>query len=475
MPSKTCSLGVDWQKDLSSSISNFAQLAETPRCLIKGSRAPKFSANNEYFSTLKSLGFLFDSSMTCSNSATSPAYWPYTLDFGVPDKNMCNYWGECPKKAFAGLWEFPVVEFDQIIKENVIDPTFDNYQDFLMKMKEDFTRNYNRNRVPRNYVFSWRYFSSDNNNGILNYKSPINTTYQKLFVDFFEWVAKTFPNIIFATERQVIKWIQEPVTLQNIGKTKMFSTCSNSKINFKKSCKSGPTTCYYPSLLQFSVCGKECPSAYPSSEKSLVFPDKYVPFTRECNTFEGEKVDATPIIINSPTDETNTNSNTNTNTDTNTNTGSDTNTNAQNNFCDSSKLNCWEGIVTQKWLAGSGTSTNPGEDGWFCIEFYLNNTSVSQTAKGFVISFNSCKETTFLTEVWGYLTEYKNSTNSFIMKGTGVSIKPKGNVYVGGFCMAANYDLSQTKKFSFERDLTMKGYLYDATPDYTLPKDLSLL
>ena len=103
---------------------DYPGLAQLPNCTIRGSRAPYFQPNDAYYETLKNLGIQFDSSMTFSDINVKKAYWPFTLDYGVPDVNMCNYFGACPTKAFPGLWEVPLTEFDYYNKNNVIDPIF---------------------------------------------------------------------------------------------------------------------------------------------------------------------------------------------------------------------------------------------------------------------------------------------------------------------------------------------------------------
>ena len=267
---------------------DYPALAQVPNCTIKGSRAPFLQANDAYFTTLQNLGIQYDTSMTFSNSTEKKAYWPFTLDFGVPDSRMCTTFGSCPTKAFPGLWEFPVTEFDYANVDNCMDPLYDDYDAYLLLLKQNFLDSYNTTKVPRGFSWHWRYFSSDNNFGLVNTTiSPINATRVKLFTDFYTWLVTNFTDIIFATERQVIEWMKNPVDYETTKTMSMFTTCPNLTLTPRNTCVNGQVDCLYPALDSITVCGTQCPSIYPQKGAEWTFPDGYTNYLGECITFDG--------------------------------------------------------------------------------------------------------------------------------------------------------------------------------------------
>jgi len=277
-----------WDAEERVLLKDYAGLAQIPNCNIHGSRAPYLQPNDAYFTTLQNLGIQYDSSMTFSDKITKKPYWPFTLDHGVPDVRMCNFFGYCPTKAFPGLWEVPIIEFDYNDKGNCMDPIYDNFDQYLELLKANFLDTYNSNKVPRGFYWHWRYFSTDNNFGILNPENPINATRVKLFTDFYTWLVKTFPDIIFATERQVIEWMKNPVDFATTKTLPMFKSCPNLNINPGNSCVGGHTDCVFPGIAEVGVCGTECPNVYPEKIADWKFlKTGYKNFLGECKTFDG--------------------------------------------------------------------------------------------------------------------------------------------------------------------------------------------
>lgn len=269
-------------------LDHYPQLAQIPDCVLLGSRAPYLQPNDGYFTTLTKLGIKFDSSMTYCDKVSHKSYWPFTLDYGVPDETMCNYFGNgCPTKAFPGVWEFPLTEFDYDNKGNLMDPEFHDAKTYLQKLKDNFLDTYNTNKVPRGFYWHWRYFSTDSNFGLINPKNPINQTKVQLFNDFYTWLNQ-FPDVIFATERQVLEWMKNPVNYEKTKNLNMFKACPNKKLNPGNTCKNGITFCDdYGDEEGFSVCGTECPEQFPSLGTALTFPNNYKNYVGSCVTFDG--------------------------------------------------------------------------------------------------------------------------------------------------------------------------------------------
>ena len=275
-----------WDDELRTMMKDYPRLSQVPNCTMRGSRAPYLQGNDTYFTALKNLGVQFDSSMSFSDSTVKKAYWPFTLDYGVPDVRMCNYYGACPTKAFPGLWEFPITDFDYSNKDNWMDPAYNNYTTYLAMLKQNFLDTYNTNKVPRGFSFNWRYFSTDNNFGILNPSNPINATRVKLFTDFYTWLVKSFPDIIFATERQVLEWMKNPVEYAKTKTMQMFRACPNLTLNPNNTCVNGKTTCSYSGKEGYVVCGTQCPSDYRQILGAWTFLNGYQNYLGECKTFD---------------------------------------------------------------------------------------------------------------------------------------------------------------------------------------------
>ena len=84
----------------------------------KGSRAPYLQPNEAYYQALTTLNIKFDSSMV--NPDDKP-FWPFTLDYQLPDLKLCNTFGSCPISSHPGIWEFPLTSFDLSAIGNVMD------------------------------------------------------------------------------------------------------------------------------------------------------------------------------------------------------------------------------------------------------------------------------------------------------------------------------------------------------------------
>lgn len=97
-----------WLTELQTEKNDMLRLSQVKE--VKGSRAPYLQANDAYLSVLQQLGVLYDSSYVYGWQFTSPEqkknYWPFTLDYGVPEQMMCLYFASCPTQPHAGLRKF---------------------------------------------------------------------------------------------------------------------------------------------------------------------------------------------------------------------------------------------------------------------------------------------------------------------------------------------------------------------------------
>jgi hypothetical protein len=252
-----------WLNELQTLKNDFEALSKVKN--VKGSRAPYLQANDAYLSVLQQLGVEYDSSFVYGWAFTSPEqeknYWPFTLDYGVPDQMMCLYFGSCPTQSHAGLWEFPIVAFhtpEFIMDYNVYGDTAAT----LAAMKADFLASYNYNRVPRGYYIHWRYLT---NNGDFD---SLNNDRVNFLVDFFTWLS-TLPDVIFTTEDKVIQWIKNPKN-KDITKTMDIFQCTDQFITPANACPNGITTCWY-NANPLQVCGRKCPQNIPGLNVNLEF------------------------------------------------------------------------------------------------------------------------------------------------------------------------------------------------------------
>ena len=245
-----------WATELQTEIRNIKELAKVKK--IKGSRAPYLETNDAYLSEIQKDGILYDSSMIYGwqyrNKDQNQSYWPFTLDYGVPDEIMCLYLGHCPSQIHGGLWEFPLITMNGA--NDIMD--YDELTDYAGQMalfKQNFLNSYNYNKVPRGYYIHWRFLSHNGDFDSLN-KTRVDFT-----LEFFGWLASTFPDIIFTTEDKVIDWIKNPQTTA-ITKTQSAFQCSNQSLTPYNSCPNGYITCNYGAN-PLTVCGKKCPEPFP--------------------------------------------------------------------------------------------------------------------------------------------------------------------------------------------------------------------
>ena len=89
----------EWLEQFATIKYNLNRLAEVPYERMKGARAPFLQFNDEYFEALRELGITYDSSFIYSDPVSKTPYWPFTLNYDVPESAQFCHYGECPKQA----------------------------------------------------------------------------------------------------------------------------------------------------------------------------------------------------------------------------------------------------------------------------------------------------------------------------------------------------------------------------------------
>jgi len=243
-----------WVTEEGTDIPNFKALGQLSNPII-GSRAPFLEFNDPYFRELMSLNLTFDSSLVQTQANGVNPYWPFTLDYGVPDPSLCAF-APCTNQNYPGLWEFPMTNPDVSNVDNVMDPNITNFAAQLANFKANFLASYNYNKAPRGIYWHWRYLSTDNNFGALD------TNKVAFLVELYNWITTNFPDVIFATESQVLQWMQNPVNTSATKLLPMFQCKNPFAVTPDTACPTGKITCNY-AYDSIQVCGTVCPDRWP--------------------------------------------------------------------------------------------------------------------------------------------------------------------------------------------------------------------
>ncbi|XP_064596639.1 chitin deacetylase 1-like [Liolophura sinensis] len=198
--------GVDMIKDeILTQKENIIREARVPEDEIWGWRSPNLqSAGRNQFRVLQLNNFEYDSTVVTTgwSGNTNILGWPFTLDYPYPER--CQI-APCPSEPYEGLWEVPIVPFQDIKAEGTCSylegctnqPT--NKAEVLTFLKNNFEANYKGTRAPVyiNLRISWLATESYNREGIIDF---IN-----------ELVA--LDDVYILTAHQLLAWVKNPQTL----------------------------------------------------------------------------------------------------------------------------------------------------------------------------------------------------------------------------------------------------------------------
>jgi len=236
---------------------------------IKGFRAPYLQAGGDLmFEAMSRCGVMYDTSLPAAEN--NPPMWPHTLNFKSTQE--CKI-GPCPKNSHKGLWEVPMVYYnDQQVPPSVcamIDACFDNgtRESAFNLLMENFLRHYVTNRAPFPMFMHAGWFT-------------VNPYRWEALNDFID-VLLTFPDVYFVTVTDVLEWIKKPTPCETDINTNRMRTCTLAGMK-KWSCNSDSVlrrdpvcpdsqrqSCVLTRVAhnvtcerRFSTCF-ECPNTYP--------------------------------------------------------------------------------------------------------------------------------------------------------------------------------------------------------------------
>ena len=258
----------------------FANLTDNS---VVGVRAPylRVGGNNQ-FTMMEEQAFLYDSTITAPLS--NPPLWPYTMYFRMPHRCHGNL-QNCPTRSHA-VWEMVMNELDRredpsidedipgcamvdscsnIITGNLINNKTqisliqcyffvilgDQFYAFL---NHNFERHYDSNRAPLGLYFHAAWLKN-------------NPEFLDAFLYWIDEILANHNDVYFVTMTQVIQWIQNPKTVNEIKNFEPWREKCTVDVNSRQSCNV-PNSCKLTSkeiqgeTVNLQTCVR-CPNNYP--------------------------------------------------------------------------------------------------------------------------------------------------------------------------------------------------------------------
>lgn len=208
-----------WEAEINTCNDSIVRFTNINVDKIVGFRVPYLAFNNEEcFEAIASCGLKYDCSLHggSNNGDGSNFNWPYTMDGGNP--------GQPEAGNHAGLWEVPThycmkPNGDRVtgLDFNMIDGTWGAGMDkneYLSTLKNTLDLRYNGNRVPFTFGGHSHYYGDLDDGGDDGCPQISVKERQQVIKEFFEY-ALTKPDVRIVTTANIIKWMKNPVKLND--------------------------------------------------------------------------------------------------------------------------------------------------------------------------------------------------------------------------------------------------------------------
>ncbi|XP_047145484.2 chitin deacetylase 7 [Hydra vulgaris] len=167
-----------------------------------GWRTPFLASQENTFKVLAENQFLYDSSLV---TFPGTRWWPYTLDY-LP--SLPCYMTNCPKDAYPGLWEIPLVTLQ-------CDESATTFASMLDECTNLDTEESTYNMLMIN--FKLHYEDSKQPFPMFGHSTWFdNAPYRKDAVIRFMNDVRKFNDVYFVTAQQAIQWIKSPVGIDEM-------------------------------------------------------------------------------------------------------------------------------------------------------------------------------------------------------------------------------------------------------------------
>lgn len=213
---------------------------------VRGMRAPFLQVGgNKQFEMLYEANFTYDSSMPVFEN--NPPYFPYTLDYALNHECMI---APCPTKSYPGLWEIGMIMWEDLrggrcsMADACQNPS-DSESIFKFLIK-NFNRHYKSNRAPFGLFYHSAWFNTDH--------------HRKGFIKFLDHIL-TKSDVYFVTNWQMIQWMKEPTSLDEIGNFKPWKCDQQPPIG--ECLNPHVCTVKHEEGSRFMKTCQSCPSHYP--------------------------------------------------------------------------------------------------------------------------------------------------------------------------------------------------------------------
>lgn len=154
------------------------------------------------FEAMAKCGLTYDTSMPAGEN--KPPLWPYTLDY--KSDQLCKI-KPCPKQSHPGMWEVPMVYYDDEQSPPrscaMIDACHDNgtKESAFNLLLKNFLRHYLTNRAPFPMFMHAGWFTV----------APHRWAALNEFID----LALSRPDVYFVTVTDVLNWMKNPVECED--------------------------------------------------------------------------------------------------------------------------------------------------------------------------------------------------------------------------------------------------------------------